>query len=154
ALYGTELTAGDVDITFHLNMSDLENWWNIEWYAPFPPITAYPAVSNPQTVYVRVQDLNSECYVVRSFDLITEECQFEAPEDMVLCDNDKNGSESVDLAQFISDLLDGFDNHNVSFHSSETGADTSSSTDVIDHTVPYVVPVGTTATVWIRLEDN
>src|SRR5690606_7112088 len=30
----------------------------------------------------------------------------------------------------------------------------SSSTDVIDHTVLYVVPVGTTATVWIRLEDN
>src|SRR5690606_42131038 len=40
------------------------------------------------------------------------------------------------------------------FHSTQTGADTSSVTDVIDHTLPFVVPVGTTATVWIRLEDN
>src|SRR5690606_31681428 len=154
ALYGDELTSGDVTISFHLSMDDLENWWNLEWTPPYPQLSAYTAISSPQTIYVRVQDLNSDCFVVRSFNLITEECQFEAPEDMVLCDNDKDGTETVDLSQFVADLLDGFDNHNVSFHSSETGADTSSSTDVIDHNTPYVVPVGTIATVWIRLEDN
>src|SRR5690606_29717409 len=153
-LYGTELTPSDVTITFHLSMSDLENWWNLEWNPPYPSLTAYTAISNPQTIYVRVQDLNSDCFVIRTFDLITEDCQFEAPEDMVLCDNDKDGVETVDLSQFIADLLDGFDNHNVSFHSTQTGADTSSVTDVIDHTLPFVVPVGTTATVWIRLEVN
>src|SRR5690606_37626115 len=43
-IYGSELTEGDVEITFHLNMEDLENWMNLEWVDPYPSLNAYTAL--------------------------------------------------------------------------------------------------------------
>src|SRR5690606_36270677 len=68
--------------------------------------------------------------------------------------NDKDGSENVDLSQFISSILMGFEDYSVSFHTSETGATTDNTTDVIDYTLPYSVTTSATATVWIRLQSN
>src|SRR5690606_33188032 len=79
----------NVDISFHLSMEDLENIMNLEWLPPYPAITAYPAISNPKTIYVRVQDFNSECYDVRTFNLIVADAPIlTQPEDYVLCDDD------------------------------------------------------------------
>ncbi|MFA7445602.1 MAG: hypothetical protein WCY89_06605, partial [Flavobacteriaceae bacterium] len=141
------------EIYFYESMQDIEDWNALDWQ-PGVDITAYQATSNPQTIYVRVQDFNSECFIVRTFELLTIDCTFTAPDPVFLCDNDKNGSESIDLSQFIPDILMGFDDHSVSFHTSETGANTNNTTDVIDHNTPYSIPGGTTATVWIRLENN
>src|SRR5690606_7755104 len=141
------------EIYYYESMQDVEDWNALDWQ-PGVDITAYQATSNPQTIYVRVQDFNSECFIVRTFDLVTVNCGFTAPDPVFLCDNDKDDFESIDLSQYISDILTGFEDHSVSFHSSENGANTDNITDVIDHTLPYQVSVGTTVTVWIRLEDN
>src|SRR5690554_206187 len=151
---GDDLDPNGYEITFHLSMTDLENWWNLEWNPPYPSLTQYQAVSNPQTIYVKIQDFNSDCFKIRTFDLITIDCAFTPPAPVLLCDNDKDGSESVDLAQFISGILMGYEDHSVSFHTSETGANASNTTDVIDHSTPYSIPGGTTTTVWIRLQSN
>src|SRR5690606_1116801 len=142
------------EITFHLSMTDLENWWNLEWSPPYPQLTAYTAISNPQTIYVKIQDFNSDCFKIRTFDLLTIDCAFTPPLPVFLCDNDKNGSESIDLAQFIPDILTGFDGYSVSFHTSEVGANTNNTTDVVNHTLPYLVTTNTSVTVWIRLQNN
>src|SRR5690606_3760448 len=153
-IYGDDLEPSSFEITFHLSMEDLENWWNLEWNPPYPLLTEYQAISNPQTIYVKVQDYNSDCYKIRAFDLITVDCAFTPPLPVFLCDNDKNGSESIDLAQFIPDILTGFDGYSVSFHTSEVGANTNNTTDVVDHTLPYLVTTNTSVTVWIRLQNN
>src|SRR5690606_30271015 len=53
-----------------------------------------------------------------------------------------------------SGILMGYEDHSVSFHTSETGANASNTTDVIDHSTPYSIPGGTTTTVWVRLQSN
>src|SRR5690606_32604321 len=151
---GDDLDPNGYEITFHLSMTDLENWWNLEWSPPYPQLTAYTAISNPQTIYVKIQDFNSDCFKIRTFDLLTIDCAFTPPAPVILCDNDKDGSESIDLAQFIPDILTGFDGYSVSFHTSEVGANTNNTTDVVNHTLPYLVTTNTSVTVWIRLQNN
>src|SRR5690606_25659770 len=70
---------------------------NIEYYGN--PITAYPAISNPQTIYVKIQDFNSNCYTVKTFNLIqTNAPTLPTPSNYILCDDEEaDGYTTFDL---------------------------------------------------------
>ncbi|MFA7445780.1 MAG: hypothetical protein WCY89_07510, partial [Flavobacteriaceae bacterium] len=101
----------NVEISFHLNMDDLENVMNLEWVAPYPNLTAYTAISNPQTIYVRVQDFNSECYAVKAFDLIvTTAPDLPTPTNYTLCDDEvSDGFTEFDLTTKNDEIYTGND---------------------------------------------
>src|SRR5690606_13631878 len=86
----------NVELSLHASLEDLENWWNIEYEHP---LNAYPAISNPQTIYVKVQDFNSECFSVKTFDLIeTIAPTLPVPTNYVLCDDEtSDGFTTFDL---------------------------------------------------------
>src|SRR5690606_2888543 len=76
----------NVELSLHASLEDLENWWNIEYDHP---LTAYPATSNPQTIYVKVQDFNSDCFTVKTFELIeTNAPTLPTPTNYTLCDDE------------------------------------------------------------------
>ncbi|HUH51340.1 MAG TPA: choice-of-anchor L domain-containing protein, partial [Flavobacterium sp.] len=157
-IYGDDLDPNDANVSFHLDMDYLEWEFPIEWGTTDgnmdnTDITAFEG-TNGQVIYVRIQLLNgSPCYVVREITLNIIDCSVNAPDDIELCDNDADGSESVDLALLIDDIILGLDDQTVTFHTSQSGAD-NGTTDLIDHTVPYAVNAGTTVTVFARAEDD
>jgi gliding motility-associated-like protein/uncharacterized repeat protein (TIGR01451 family) len=157
-IYGDDLDPNDTNITFHLDMDYLDMEFPIEWgtfegNTDNTDITAFEG-TNGQTIYVRVQVLNgSPCYAVREITLNIIDCSVTAPNDIELCDNDDNGSETVDLSLLIDDIILGLEDHTVTFHTTQTGAD-NGGIDVIDHNVPYAVNAGATVTVYVRAEDD
>src|SRR5690606_27979996 len=64
----------DYLVWFYLTQADAEN--NID------PITSlYTNISNPQTIYVRVEEINTSCFVVTSFEIETDQFDPLADED-------------------------------------------------------------------------
>lgn len=58
-------SSNDYNVTFHLSQSDADNNLN-----PLP--NSYTAVSSPQTIFARVQPLNSsQCFATSTFEIIT-----------------------------------------------------------------------------------
>ncbi|WP_081990170.1 T9SS type A sorting domain-containing protein [Psychroserpens sp. Hel_I_66] len=66
------LDPNNYEITFYVNFSDVFNQVN----AIASP-NAYTAFLIPQTVYIRVGNLNDECFAFGAFDLISENCPIE-----------------------------------------------------------------------------
>lgn len=58
----------DYVVWFYLTQADAENNAN-----PIANSTSYTNISNPQTIYVRVENLNTGCSVVTSFEIATDE---------------------------------------------------------------------------------
>ncbi len=158
-IYGDDLDPNDVDVSFYLDMDYLEAEWPIEW-GTFDndfsniDIEAFE-VTGSQDIYVKIVDIEGEnpCYALRQFTLSIVNCDVTAPEDIALCDQDEDGSESVDLAALIADIAPGIDDATITFHSTQSGAN-DGTTDIIDHNIPYAVTTGTTVTVYIRVLDN
>ncbi len=157
-IYGDDLDSNDTEISFHLNMNDLVAGVPIEWNMDdngdyFVP-SAFVITGSSQNIFVKIHVANgSDCYAVRQFTLSIVNCDVTAPEDIALCDQDEDGSESVDLAALIADIAPGIDDATITFHSTQSGAN-DGTTDIIDHSTPYAVTTGTTVTVYIRVLDN
>jgi len=104
-------------ISYHLSESDAEGSTD--------PITdsPYTNISNPQTIYVRVEDNTTGCHSVASFDLIVSEPSHTAESvDYTECGD---GIEAeFDLASHTSNILNGQDASQfvVTYHTSEIDA--------------------------------
>ena len=91
----TGLNAANYTVTFYESLIDAENQVNI-----IPAVANYQGLSNPQTLFVRVEDNLFGCEVIYPFQLIVDDV-FAAPvQDIVGCDDDTDGITTVTLADF------------------------------------------------------
>ena len=145
-LLGTQDPA-DFNVTYHLTLVDAQT----NTGALTSP---YTNVSNPQTIYVRIEDANATfCFVTSSFDLIISGPTPTATSvDFETCDdNSRDGVESFDLTSHDANVLNGQDAATfvVSYYESE--ADAEAGTNAI------VSPYNNTSnpqTVYARVESN
>ena len=84
----TDLIDPENTITYHTSEQDAQNNEN-----PIADPTAYENTSNPQTIFIRVD--NGDCFVVDSFEIEVIECPL--PDAMITIDNDLNACRQRDL---------------------------------------------------------
>ena len=123
--------------------------------------TAYPNVSNPQTVYVTVGDSGNECAAQTTLELVVDlPPGLTEPAPYVLCDGDNpgDGVEVFDLTTRISEITGGSIGVVVTFHETlddaRTGADPIDPADAHENRDPVTGAVVNPKTVYIRGEDS
>ena len=93
----------DLNISFHLNFDDADENQN-----PIPLI--YSNIRNPQSIFVRIESLDSFCHVVEEFTLnivpAPDVTQVNAP--LSYCDNDYDGIVTFNLEDADFQILDRF----------------------------------------------
>ena len=123
-----------------------------------------PDPFSSQTILVKVQNINAPnaCYAFTTFKLtVTGLPVPETPLDYAFCDNTSVGS---DTDGFVNDfILESKDaeilgtldpnQYNVSYHTSENGAQTNASLDVIDKTSNYKNTTANTQPIYVRVEN-
>lgn len=111
----------DIGFTFHSSQADADNKLN-----PLPVL--YQNVTNPETVFIRVENLlNADCFVTTSFDLIIDTQPIaNNVNDITVCDDPSNdGTEVFDLSLADTEVL-GSQNptdFNITYHNSQADAD-------------------------------
>jgi gliding motility-associated-like protein len=99
----TEITQGVPDplnVSFHLTRTLAENN-----SGALP--NSYTNATNPQTLYVRIEDRNSRCFVVEVLDIIIVAApELTDAEPLQLCDDDTDGFATFDLGLADFDILD------------------------------------------------
>ncbi|MEQ6122717.1 hypothetical protein AAON49_00785, partial [Pseudotenacibaculum sp. MALMAid0570] len=127
------------------------------------PYTNPTAFSN-QTIYARVMNRNapSACFDVTSFSLAVTGLPVPVqPVDYEICDDTTDGDDTNGfVGSFLlntkdTEILGTLDpaQYSVSYHTSLTGAQTSSSTDVIDKNNPYTNISANTQPIFVRVEN-
>lgn len=110
-------------------------------------INAYVNTSNPQTIYVRIENVNStDCAGTTSFDLIINDSpNIVTPPDLVLCDDiSGDGIESFDLTLNDANILNGLNPADFTIvYSNATGVITSPYTNTISQ-----------ETITVSVQDN
>ncbi|WP_027124550.1 T9SS type B sorting domain-containing protein [Gelidibacter mesophilus] len=108
----------DYTISYHYNNQDaLDNSNAIK-----DPITN---TSNPQSVFVRIEDIKNGCLAYSSFNIVVHELpQITTPSDLIACDEvAQNGLTSIDLNQKNHEITNGVSDLIVSYHHTPTEAD-------------------------------
>ena len=89
----------DYAVRYFATQADANNGIN-----QLPPF--YDNVSNPQTIYVRVEDMNTACGVTNSFELnIIPAPDTNTASDILICDADGDGFSEVNLNQKIPEII-------------------------------------------------
>uniref|UniRef100_UPI00187DD4C9 choice-of-anchor L domain-containing protein n=1 Tax=Kordia zhangzhouensis TaxID=1620405 RepID=UPI00187DD4C9 len=133
-------------ISYHNTLDDAEMDMN-----PLP--TMYTNGTNPETIFVRVEDLSGMCYATTSFDLeVYTQPVANTVTDVIICDDDTND----DVANFVLTNNDaqvlGTQNpaqFTVTYHES--------STDALNGIAPITSPYTNTSnpqTIYVRIENN
>ncbi len=118
AILGAQ-NATDFTITYHLSEQDA-----IDNVGPLG--SPYTNVSNPETIYARIEDNITGCYATTSFSLIITAPTHTADSvELLACDNDFDGIASFDLAGHDAMVLNGQDagTYTVSYYTSQADAD-------------------------------
>jgi gliding motility-associated-like protein len=146
-----EITGGDpnLDVRYYETLADAENDTNV-----IDPDTFYTNTSNPQTLYIRVIDGNTECYDTS----ITLTLRVESnptpgdPDDLVLCDDNDpgDGIEVFDLTQVEPQVI-GTSDWDVSYHESYQ--------DAFDNINAIATPgaysnISNPQTIYVRVTNN
>ena len=120
---------------------------------------------NTKTIHVRVQNINAPnaCYALTSFTIaVTGIPVPETPSDYSFCDNTSVGSDTDGFInnfilkekdkEILGENLDAAQ-YSVSYHTSEIGAKTSTTLDVIDKTTNYKNTTTNTQPIYVRVEN-
>ncbi|SNR24824.1 gliding motility-associated C-terminal domain-containing protein [Maribacter sedimenticola] len=117
----TEILSGSTgtNISFYVSQTDAETAQN--------GITGnYQNISNPQTIYFRLENSNNaQCYSVSSFQLqVFDTPRAYTASDIIICDTDETGRYYFDLSEKDAEVLNGQDPlyYDVSYHGSENDA--------------------------------
>jgi gliding motility-associated-like protein len=136
----------DFNVTYHLTLADAQSDMN-----PLP--LNYTNTSNPQTIFVRIEDANAEfCSATTTFDLIISGPTPDATSVPIeACDDDTDGVTLFDLAAHDANILNGQSatDFTVSYYESE--ADAEAGTGAIDTSVLYS---SSSQTIYARVESN
>ncbi len=129
--------------SYHLSDADARNNAN--------SVTGnFSNTTNPQTIYVRIQDLDSGCYGFTTFNLIVSPVpNITDPIPLEVCDSDTvpDGYTIIDLTQKDAEITSGQSNLVVSYHYSAVDA----SNGVNPIPIPYVNTNTPTETVYVRV---
>ncbi|MFK7783322.1 choice-of-anchor L domain-containing protein, partial [Psychroserpens sp.] len=111
----------DFIVTYHDSQGDADTGSN-------NLASPYTNTSNPQTIYVRVEDIATGCHETTSFTLsISSPTQTAESVELIGCDNDDDGIATFVLSDHDDDVLNGQDASQfiVTYHSSQADADNS-----------------------------
>ena len=132
----------EIEVTYYENVSDLETQSN-----QIIDTENYNNTSNPQTVYIRVTNTISTCFVSIPLELIINlPPAIISVEDVVICEED---SGVFDISIVDSLIVDDLSNTTISYYNSQTDAQENSNT--IDTNYEYVLNANTLFT---RVENN
>ncbi|WP_179315691.1 T9SS type B sorting domain-containing protein [Winogradskyella undariae] len=114
-------TQTEKDVSYYLNASDANNKTNA-----IDKTSVYQNISNPQNIYVRVDNLTDEsCYTTASFSIeVGTNPIYNEPTDWLVCDDiSNNGSSVFDFSIKAEEISAGIpDIENVTFYASENDA--------------------------------
>ncbi|MBO3118043.1 PKD domain-containing protein, partial [Winogradskyella sp. DF17] len=135
----------NVTLSYHLNLNDAEND-----VAPLP--NTYQNVTNPQTIFVRVEDdTNPLCYATNSFSIeVLGLPTVTTVTPLSECDDDADGLVPFQLSIKTNEILGGQTDVDVSYHETFVGAETETA-EIFDG---YINTTANNQTVFIRLEDT
>ncbi|WP_298546663.1 T9SS type B sorting domain-containing protein [uncultured Aquimarina sp.] len=139
-------------ITYHISEEDA-NLGNGALASP------YLSTQNRQTIYVRIENTLTECFIIDTFTLTANlGPPIITPTPFVLCDNnddsdDANGFVSFLLSNKDTEILNGLDptDYTLTYHTSQTDAD--AGTGIIDKTTPYT-NTSNPQTIFVRVQEN
>nr|WP_321233679.1 gliding motility-associated C-terminal domain-containing protein [uncultured Psychroserpens sp.] len=136
----------DFNVTYHLTQDDATNNVN-----PLP--LNYTNISNPQTIYVRVEnDNDTQCVDYTTFELIISGPTPDATSVPIEeCDDDADGVALFDLVAHDANVLNGQDDTIFTVSYYETEADAEAGTNAIDTSVLYS---SGSQTIYTRVESN
>lgn len=110
----------------------------INYTAPIPnPENFTNTVADNQSVYVRITDLQTECYTITTVNLYMSMLTTEMnTQNYEICDDATNdGTEPIDLAYLHNYITNGLENTNISFYISEE--DLSNNINALDQSEPF-----------------
>ena len=109
------------EVSYYLTQADADNKVNA-----IDKTSVYENVSNPQQIYVRIDNISDEsCYTTSSFTIeVGTNPLYNEPTDIFVCDDFSNdGSETFDLSSKIAEVSQGIpDIQNVTFYATEEDA--------------------------------
>ncbi len=110
-----QLPIGNYTAQFYLNQNDAQNEVN-------QLATNYTNVSNPQTIFIRINDLNTGCQSIRPVNLIVSDVLVANDVSYTACDTDQDGIVATNLSQFDSQVTSSITNVSISYHLTENDA--------------------------------
>ncbi|WP_035678396.1 beta strand repeat-containing protein, partial [Flavobacterium limnosediminis] len=120
-----------------------------------------PGTTATTTIWTAVEDLNTGCRKVQSFDLVVRSCTATPvqPPNLVVCDTDGNGTESFNLTQQNTPILGGQNpaDYTITYHTTAASAD---GTNLNSALIPAGAAVGQNQnfvsagqTIYVRMES-
>uniref|UniRef100_UPI0026343F22 choice-of-anchor L domain-containing protein n=1 Tax=Winogradskyella sp. TaxID=1883156 RepID=UPI0026343F22 len=135
----------DVNVSFHDDQMDADN--DVD---ALPNL--YTNVENPQSIYVRLENINNEnCYVVTTFELLVSSgFTVDPPADLSSCDDfSEDGFEIFDFTQQTADILGPLTDVTLTYHLSQGDADNN-----VGSLSNLYQNIDNPQTIFVRLEDN
>ena len=116
--------------------------------------TAYTnTTANLQTIYVRVEDDTTGCYITGNFDLVVLPKDLLGPiANLEVCDDDTDGFVEFNLSTQDAGIIGTQTGMTVSYH--ETQADADAGTSAITNTTAYANTTANMQTIYVRIENN
>ncbi|WP_439152036.1 PKD domain-containing protein, partial [Winogradskyella sp.] len=148
SIKNTEITGNNPNysVSYYATQADADAEVN-----PLP--TLYTNTTNPQTIFVRVEDINTGCYDTTTLDVVVEQAPVaNTPNPLRYCDPDNDGFGLFTLTDVDNEITGGAPGLTVSYH--ETFANADNNVDAIDTTVTYNNIVINTQTLYVRVESS
>src|SRR5690606_10733844 len=110
----------------------------------------YTNIANPQTVYVRVENVNTGCYDTTTLELVVEQAPVaNVPTPLEYCDPDSDGFGVFDIASTENEITGGVAGLSVTYHETLANAENG----VNELSSPYDNIVANTQTIYVRVES-
>lgn len=146
----------DVKISYHLSNNDAQTNTN-----PITNPSTFKSTSNPQKIFVRLTNINSECFSLTDYDIIVNNnINITQPSDYVVCDDTDSGNNTDGLySSFLlsskdSEILGTLDpsTHMVSYHQSLS--DAQNDLNPINKNTLFTNTTKDTQVIFVRVENN
>lgn len=135
-------------LTYHETLMDADSGTNA-----IVSSSNYTNTSNPQTIYVRLEEASSGNYDTTSFDIIVEQTPAAiTPTPFQVCDDNNDGFAEFDLSLKDNEITGGAPGLTVTYH--ETFANAENNVDAIDTSNLYSNIAPSTQTLYARVEGN
>ncbi|WP_055437450.1 T9SS type A sorting domain-containing protein [Lacinutrix algicola] len=145
-----EITGGNTDytVTFYETNADAQSDIN-----GIPAPTAYSKIVNgPQTIYIRVSDFNTGCYVFTTVTIrVLPNPSPGLPNDLEVCDDNNDGFYAFDLTQNDAIIINGESGQTITYYASQI--DAVSGTNAIA-TPTQFTNTNPSQTIYARAENN
>jgi len=146
SLKNVEVSGGDtnIQVTYYIDQAEADLGVN-----PLP--IPYTNITNPQTVYVRGEDITTGCYATTTLDLVVEQAPIAFdPTPLEFCDPDSDGFGDFMLTDSELEITGGAAGLTVTYH--ETPSDAQNSVNA--QSSPYNNIVAYNQTIYVRIESS